>query len=52
MPSQRLTDASVARIKAVAGHRKEYFDAAEPGFALRVSGTPQRPIKTWVWLYP
>jgi integrase len=52
MPVQkRLTDAAVSQIKAIAGKRQEYFDAAEPGFALRVSGTPERPIKTWVWLY-
>jgi integrase len=51
MPSAKLTDAAVARLKAVPGKRTEHFDIAEPGFALRVSGTLEKPIKTWTFLY-
>jgi integrase len=51
MPNLRLTDAAVSRIKAVPGKRTEHFDAAEPGFALRVSGTPEKPVKSWIFLY-
>jgi len=28
----------------------EYFDTAEPGFGLRVSGTLEKAIKTWIFL--
>jgi integrase len=50
MPKLKLTDAAVARIKAIPGRRMEYFDTAEPGFGLRVSGTPEKAIKTWIFL--
>ena len=50
MSKLKLTDAAVARIKAVPGRRMEYFDTAEPGFGLRVSGTPEKAIKTWIFL--
>jgi integrase len=47
----KLTDAACQRLKAAPGQRVDYFDAALPGFALRVSGpTPRNPDgrKSWV----
>ncbi len=53
MPTVKLTDAAVQRLKAPTGARVDYFDAAFPGLALRVSGTvDQRPERrTWTLFY-
>jgi integrase len=51
MPTLKLTDAAVLRLKGEADKRVEYFDTAEPGFALRLSGTVEKPVRTWVLLY-
>ena len=48
-----LTDAAVQRLKAPPGARIDYFDAAFPGLALRVTGAiDQRPARrTWTLFY-
>src|ERR1700687_521849 len=50
MPTVKLTDAAVQRLKAPPGERIDYFDAAFPGLALRVTGAidqrPERPTCT------
>ena len=53
MPTVKLTDAAVKRLTAPKGARIDYFDAAFPGLALRVTGTAdQRPErKTWTYFY-
>jgi integrase len=51
MPTCKLTDAAVQRLKGLPNKRVEYFDVAEPGFGLRLSGTAEKPIKTWILLY-
>ena len=54
MPTVKLTDAAVQRLKAPKGGRVDYFDATLPGFALRVSGpTPTTPEgrRTWTLFY-
>lgn len=53
MPTVKLTDAGVQRLKAPPGQRVDYFDAAFPGLALRVTGaTDQRPDRrTWTLFY-
>ena len=54
MPTIKLTDAAVQRLKAPSGGRVEYFDATLPGFGIRVAGpTPRSPDgrRTWVLLY-
>src|ERR1700674_3234539 len=53
MPTVRLTDAAVQRLKAPPGGRVDYFDAAYPGLALRVTGAiDQRPERrTWTLFY-
>jgi integrase len=54
MPTVKLTDAAVQRLKAPAGGRVDYFDATLPGFGLRVSGpTPTTPEgrRTWTLFY-
>ncbi len=53
MPTVRLTDAAVQRLKAPSGGRLDYFDAAYPGLALRVTGAvDQRPERrTWTLFY-
>jgi integrase len=53
MPTVRLTDAAVQRLKAPSGGRVDYFDAAYPGLALRVTGAvDQRPERrTWTLFY-
>jgi integrase len=53
MPTAKLTDAAVQRLKAPPGERMDYFDAAFPGLALRVTGAvDQRPErKTWTYFY-
>lgn len=53
MPTVKLTDAAVQRLKAPPGCRVDYFDAAYPGLALRVTGAvdqwPERRI--WTLFY-
>src|SRR5438270_12846345 len=53
MPTVKLTDAAVRRLKAPPGARVDYFDAAFPGLALRVTGAvDQRPERrTWTYFY-
>ncbi len=53
MPTVKLTDAAVQRLKAPSGGRVDYFDAAYPGLALRVTGAvDQRPERrTWTLFY-
>jgi integrase len=53
VPTIKLTDAAVQRLKAPPGGRVDYFDAAFPGFALRVTGAvDQRPERrTWTLFY-
>jgi integrase len=46
MPKMKLTAAAVERIKPPASGRIEYFDAAYPGLALRVT---ERGVKSWVY---
>jgi integrase len=48
MPTVKLTALSVANAKPPAKGRVEYFDAALPGFALRVTHTG---TKSWTLLY-
>jgi integrase len=44
MPTVKLTDAAVQRLKAPPGGRVDYFDATLPGFGVRVAGpTPRSP---------
>jgi integrase len=53
MPTVKLTDAAVRRLAAPSGARIDYFDAAFPGLALRVTGAsdgrPER--RTWSYFY-
>jgi hypothetical protein len=53
VPTIKLTDAAVQRLKAPPGGRVDYFDAAFPGLALRVTGAvDQRPERrTWTLFY-
>jgi integrase len=57
MPSIKLTDAAVQKLKAPKGSRVEYFDAGYPGFGLRISagnppGNEEPEIrKTWILMY-
>jgi integrase len=53
MPTVKLTDAAVKRLTAPKSARIDYFDAAFPGLALRVTGpADQRPErKTWTYFY-
>src|SRR4051812_25473791 len=53
MPTVKLTDAAAKRLTAPKGARIDYFDAAFPGLALRVTGAAdQRPErKTWTYFY-
>jgi len=53
MPTVRLTDAAVQRLTAPPGKRVDYFDAAYPGLALRVTGAvDQRPERrSWTLFY-
>jgi integrase len=53
MPSVKLTDAAVQRLKAAPGPRVDFFDAAFPGLCLRVTGAiDQRPERrTWTLFY-
>lgn len=54
MPTIKLTDAAVQRLKAPPGERVDYFDATLPGFALRVSGPTERAPegrRTWTLFY-
>ena len=53
MPTVKLTDAAVQRLTAPPGERVDFFDAAFPGLALRVTGAvDRRPARrTWTWFY-
>ena len=48
MPTRKLTDLFVQRAKAPARGRIEYFDAAVPGLALRVTA---KGSKSWCTFY-
>jgi hypothetical protein len=48
MPTKRLTELFVARVKPPARGRVEYFDAAFPGLALRVTA---KGSKSWCTFY-
>jgi hypothetical protein len=48
MPTKKLTDLFVNKVKAPAGGRIEYFDAVFGGLALRVTG---RGHKSWSLFY-
>ena len=48
MPTKKLTDLFVERVKSPASGRVEYFDAAFPGLALRVTETGG---KSWCAFY-
>lgn len=48
MPTLSLTARSVTSLKPLPGKRVEYFDAAVPGLALRVT---ERGAKSWTLLY-
>ena len=48
MPTKRLTELFVARVKPPARGRVEYFDAAFPGLALRVTAKGR---KSWCTFY-
>ena len=48
MPTKKLTDLFVERVKPPASGRAEYFDAAFPGLALRVT---QKGGKSWSVFY-
>lgn len=53
MPTVKLTDSAVQRLKAPSGARIDYFDSALPGLALRVTGPignrPER--RTWTFFF-
>jgi len=54
MPTVKMTDAAVQRLKAPPGGRVDYFDASLPGFALRVAGPTDRAPegrRTWTLFY-
>jgi integrase len=57
LPSIKLTDAAVQKLKAPEGGRIEYFDAGYPGFGLRVSAgkaegnVEPKTRKTWILMY-
>jgi integrase len=54
MPTIKLTDAAVQRLKAPDGGRIDYFDATLPGFGVRVSGKTDRSPdgrRTWILFY-
>jgi len=48
MPTTKLTDLAVRRLKAPAAGRVEYFDATLPGFGIRITAADAR---SWVLLY-
>lgn len=48
MPRLKFTDAAVQRLKPPAAGRVEYWDAALPGFGLRVT---ENGVRTWVMMY-
>jgi hypothetical protein len=48
MPTTKLTQAAVEKLKAPEEGRKEYWDSQLPGFGLRISDSGR---KTWVALY-
>jgi hypothetical protein len=53
MPTLKLTQLAVDRLKPPASGRVEYWDSQLPGFGLRVAaGAPSRdPRKTWQAMY-
>jgi integrase len=54
MPKTKLTDVTVKNLRAGAGERIDHFDAALPGFGLRVAGpTPTRKEchRSWFLYY-
>jgi integrase len=48
MPTTKLTQAAVEKLKAPEEGRKEYWDSQLPGFGIRISDSGR---KTWVALY-
>jgi integrase len=48
MPSKRLSELFISKIKAPKSGRVEYFDSAEPGLVLRTTGTDH---KSWSVVY-
>ncbi len=48
MPTIKLTQPAVERLKAPASGRVEYWDSQLPGFGLRISESGR---KTWVAMY-
>lgn len=48
MPTKKLTQAAVEKLRAPEQGRKEHWDSQLPGFGLRVSGSGR---KTWIALY-
>ena len=48
MPTMKLTQLAVERLKPPAAGRVEYFDSQLPGFAIRISETGR---KTWIAMY-
>jgi integrase len=52
MPTVKMTDLSIQKLKAPPGERVEYFDMATAGLALRVSGpTPRNKAGKRPWVY-
>ena len=49
MPTVVLTDVALRRLKAPPGQRVDYFDAAFPGLALRVTGAADRRPERRHW---
>jgi hypothetical protein len=48
MPTKKLTQAAVEKLKPPEQGREEHWDSQLPGFGLRVSGSGR---KTWIALY-
>lgn len=51
MPSINLTQIAVERLKPIPTGRVDYRDKKLPGFGIRVSGTEEKPVKTWTVVY-
>ena len=48
MPTEKLTSRRIETVRPIPGKRFELFDAALPGFGLRIS---ERGIKSWIAYY-
>jgi hypothetical protein len=51
MPTIRLTDAAVAKLKAPPGTRMDYFDGAFPALSVRINGPNKRSEGRRSWRY-